>query len=65
LVTWKLHMLMAEKRLKITNVARSSGLAWETVSSIYHGKAKAATLETMDKLCKALDCNPGDLFEYK
>ncbi|OPX87968.1 helix-turn-helix transcriptional regulator [Pelotomaculum sp. PtaB.Bin117] len=65
MVAWKLHILMAEKRLKIIDVARSAGLAWETVSTIYHGKAKAVTLETLDKLCKALECHPGDLLEYK
>lgn len=65
LVSWKLHILMAEKRLKIIDVARSADLAWETVSAIYRGKAKAVSLETLDKLCRALGCHPGDLFEYR
>lgn len=65
MVCWKLHILMAQERLKITDVAKTSGLAWDTVSAIYHGKAKAVSLETIDKLCKALKCTPGDLFEYE
>lgn len=64
MINWKVHLLMAQKRQKIADVSRLSGLAYDTVSAIYHGKAKAVSLETLDKLCKALDCHPGDLFEY-
>lgn len=63
-VEWKLHKVMGAKRLKIADVARMADLAWETVSNIYHGRSSMVSLETIEALCTALDCQPGDLFEY-
>ncbi|MGC7847434.1 helix-turn-helix domain-containing protein [Desulforudis sp. 1088] len=65
MVTWTLHLLMGERRLKIADVARASGLGWETVSKIYKGEAKQVGLETLDALCRALDCTPGELLTYR
>lgn len=64
MVIWKLHELMGKERLKIADVARKTGLAWETVAAVYHGKAKAISLDTIDAICRALDCQPGDLMVY-
>ncbi|MEW6572872.1 MAG: helix-turn-helix transcriptional regulator [Bacillota bacterium] len=64
MVIWRLHELMGQRRLKIADVARASGLVWDTVAAIYHGRAKAVSLETLGALCKALDCQPGDLLAY-
>ena len=64
MVIWKLHELMGKKRLKIADVAREADLSWETVAAVYHGKAKAISLETINALCRAMDCQPGDLLVY-
>ncbi len=64
MVVWVLHEIMGKRRLKIADVAKSTGLAWDTVAAIYHGKAKGVSLETIDALCKALNCQPGDLLVY-
>lgn len=63
-VSWNLHKLMGERRLKISEVARMTGLGWTTVSNIYHGRTNMVSLETIAALCAALGCRPGDLFEY-
>ena len=65
MIRWRLHEEMGKRRLKITDVARETGLAWDTVFSIYHGRAKGVALTTIDKLCTVLGCQPGDLFEYR
>ncbi|MBU4533323.1 MAG: helix-turn-helix transcriptional regulator [Firmicutes bacterium] len=65
MVHWTLHIIMGERRLKIAEVAREAGLAWETVSKIYKGQAEFVSLKTIDALCKALDCQPGDLLKRK
>ncbi|MGQ9533523.1 MAG: helix-turn-helix domain-containing protein [Desulfotomaculales bacterium] len=61
---WKLHELMGKRRLKIADVAREAGMAWDAVASIYHGRSQAVELKTLDKLCRALNCQPGDLLVY-
>jgi len=44
-------------------LARLAGVAENTVRFLYHEEAKGVTFEVVDKLCMALNCQPGDLFE--
>jgi len=44
-------------------LARRAGVAENTVRSLYYEQAKGVTFEVMEKICAALDCQPGDLFE--
>ncbi|NPV29824.1 MAG: helix-turn-helix transcriptional regulator [Firmicutes bacterium] len=65
MITWRLHLKMAEKRMKIIDLARVTGLAPETVSKYYHDKGiTAVEMDTLEAFCKALDCQPGDLLVY-
>ncbi len=68
MVRFRLHILMAEKGpgrpYKISEIARRTGLQPNTVSGIYNNRARRIDLDTVDTLCEALDCSPGDLFEY-
>ena len=64
---FKLHKIMADKGpgrpYKIVEVARLASLQANTVSGIYNNKARRIDLNTIDALCGALRCKPGDLFE--
>ena len=61
----RLHILMAEKgRLTIRDLARKAGISEPAVSRLYHDKAERFDRSTLNSLCKVLDCQPGDLFEY-
>ena len=60
-----LSTLMGTKRLKITDMHEKTGMARDTISSLYNEKAKGITFDVLTKLCTALDCQPGDLLEYK
>ena len=64
MVEWRLHEVMGSKRLKIQDVARMTDLAWGAVAAIYHGRSKQVALDTLDRLCKALGCQVGDLLVY-
>lgn len=65
MLRFRLHILMAEKNiLTIKELIALSGLERNTISFIYHNKARMINLKTLATLCKALDCTPGDLFEY-
>ena len=56
--------LMGYRRMKISELARLTGLKYNTVYAIYHDKTKGIDFETLNKLCYALDCNPNDIFKY-
>lgn len=60
----KLSEIMGRQRLKIKDVVDKSGLARNTVTELYYDRAKMVAFETLDKLCGALNCQPGDLIEY-
>jgi putative transcriptional regulator len=65
MVRFRLHVAMAERNiLTIKEMVELTGLERNTVSFIYNNKAKMINLKTLDTLCKALKCTPGDLFEY-
>ena len=59
---------MAEKGpgrpYRISEIARLTGLQANTVSAIFNNRAKRIDLATIESLCQALDCAPGDLFKY-
>ncbi len=59
-----LSRMLGERRLKMTDLANEAGIAKNTVMSLYHERAKGVTFEVLEKICKALNCQPGDLLEY-
>ncbi len=58
-----LSRIMGEKRIKVADVARDTGINRGTITRLYHETAVRVDMEVMDRLCKYLDCAPGDLFE--
>ena len=60
----KLSELMGKKRMNMAEVARMAKLNHITVFKIYHDKTKTIELETINKLCIALNCQIQDIFEY-
>lgn len=63
MVRCHLARLMAEKKLKIVDVARDTGLNRNTVTLLYKETAQRIDLETIDKLCEYFDCELSDLLE--
>ena len=59
-----LSKLMGEKKLKIVDVARETGVNRGTVTRLYHETAGRVELETIEALCRYLGCDVGDLFEF-
>lgn len=55
---------MGKKRMNMAEVGRMANLSHITVFKIYHDKTKTVELETVNKLCFALNCQIQDLFEY-
>ncbi len=60
----KLSELMGREKLKMSEVQRMTGLSESTIRRLYHNTASNISLDTLNKLCKALDCKLSDIFEY-
>ena len=60
----KLQIILAEKRLSHTELSKMTGVRQPTISALANNTAKHIPIDVLDKVCKALGCNVGDLFEY-
>ena len=59
-----LSRLMGERKLKISGLARETGLDRGTLTRLYYEKAELVDLGVLDKLCKFFDCSVSDLLEH-
>ena len=59
-----LSSLMGERKLKISDVERATGLHRNSITLLYRETANRVELETINKLCIFFDCNVNDIFEY-
>ena len=60
-----LDVMMAKRKIRSKDLAQQLGITEANLSILKTGKAKAMRFTTLDALCKALDCQPGDLLEYQ
>ena len=60
-----LDVVLAKRKMKSKELARIIGLTTANLSILKSGKAKAIRFSTLEAICKALDCQPGDLLEYR
>ena len=56
-----LSRILGERRIKITEFAEQAGISDNTVMALYHERAKGVTFDVLEKICVALDCEPGDI----
>ena len=59
-----IDVMLAKRKMSVTELSEKLGITMANVSILKNGKAKAVKVESLNKLCAALDCQPGDLFEY-
>lgn len=59
-----IDVMLARRKMSCGELAERIGISAANLSILKTGKAKAVKLATLDALCKALDCQPGDLLEY-
>ena len=57
--------MLAKRKMKVSELADQVGITLANMSILKTGKAKAVKVTTLAKLCEALDCQPGDLLEYR
>ena len=59
-----LDMMLAKRKMSLTELSERVGITLANLSILKTGKARAVRMETLDRLCAALDCQPGDLLEF-
>ena len=59
-----IDVMLAKRKMSVTELSEKLGITMANVSILKNGKAKAVKVETLNKLCAALDCQPGDILEY-
>lgn len=60
-----LDVMMAKRKMRLKTLAQAVEITEANLSVLKNGKAKAVRLSTLDKLCEALECQPGDILEFK
>lgn len=60
-----LDVMLARRKMRLTRLSEMVGITMSNLSILKQGKAKAIKLSTLDAICKALECQPGDILEYK
>ena len=60
-----LDVMLAKRKMKVGDLADKIGITIANVSILTNGKAKAVTFETLDKICQVLECQPGDILEFR
>ena len=60
-----LDVMMAKRKVGLTELAKEVDITLANLSILKNNKAKAIRLSTLDAICKALDCQPGDVLEYR
>jgi putative transcriptional regulator len=60
-----LDVMLAKRKMRSRDLAARIGIAEQNVSLLKSGKVKGIRFETLEKICAALDCQPGDILEYR
>ncbi len=59
-----LDVMMAKRKIRLKDLATEVGITEQNLSILKTGKAKAIRFSTLDAICKALECQPGDILEW-
>lgn len=60
-----LDVMLAKRKMSLTELSDLVGITMANLSILKTGKAKAIRLSTLEDICQALDCQPGDILEYR
>lgn len=64
MIVINVNLMLAKRRMTLSELSEKVGFTMANVSLLKNGKVKALKLSTLDKLCRVLQCQPGDLLEY-
>ena len=64
-IIFNIDVMLAKRKMSVTELANIVGITVQNMSILQTGKAKAIKISTLEKICEALDCTPGDILEYR
>ena len=64
-IIFNIDVMLAKRKMSVSELADKVGITLANMSILKTGKAKAIKISTLAALCRALDCQPGDLLEYR
>ncbi len=60
-----IDVMLAKRKMTVTELSEKVGITMANLSILKNGKAKAIRFSTLEAICKALECQPGDILEYR
>ena len=60
-----IDVMLAKRKMSVTELSEKVGITMANLSILKNGKAKAVRFSTLEAICKALECHPGDILEYQ
>jgi len=60
-----IDVMLARRKMSVTELAEKVGITMANISVLKNGKAKAIRFSTLEAICKALECQPGDVLEFR
>lgn len=65
MIVLNIDVMLAKRKMSVTQLAEHVGITLANMSILKTGKAKGVKFSTLNAICKALDCQPGDILEYR
>lgn len=65
MITVNLDVMLARRHMSLTQLSETVGMTMANLSILKTGKARAVRFSTLDAICRALQCQPGDILEYQ
>jgi putative transcriptional regulator len=65
MIVVNLDVMLAKRKMSLTELSEKVGITVANLSVLKNDRAKAVRFETLDKICEVLDCQPGDILEYR
>ena len=65
MIVFNIDIMLAKRKMTLTELSEKVGITMANLSILKTGKARAVRVDTLNKLCAALQCQPGDLLEFR
>lgn len=64
-IVFNIDVMLAKRKMSVTELSGRVGITMANISILKNGKAKAIKVDTLDKICRALKCQPGEILEWR
>jgi putative transcriptional regulator len=64
-ITINIDVMLAKRKMSVTELTERVGITMANISILKNGKARAIRFSTLEAICRALECQPGDIIEFK